>query len=137
MKKVKLHPSPDMKFPDIADLKFFRSDADLFYFNAGDFLKESQPNTGLSISGFFQSFQYLIDALRERNGLDSEDLIVSDLDGKEYLEECLALPFLAYSNRIFGVFLIERMEDLLRFGFTINDTMAEYFYQTRFDLQSK
>lgn len=136
MKKLKLHPSSETKFPDISDLKFFRSEADLYYFNAGDFLQKSEPGVRPCIADFFRSFHFLIEALRNRNGLEEGDLYVSDPSGKEYLEECLVLPFLAYVDMSFGVYMIERTEDLLRFGFSINDTMAKYFYQTRLDQQS-
>lgn len=133
MKKVKLHPADESKLPDIPELKFFCADVDLYYFNAGEFLKKSKSRPGTSIPDFLNSFQFLIQALRETNNLEEADLYVSDITGNEYLEECLTLPFLAYVERSFGPYLFERMEELLRYGFSVNDPMIKFLYQTRFD----
>lgn len=136
MKMVKLCPCPVTKFPDIGDLKFFRSDVDLYYFNAGALLQKSEMKIGSGIVDFLDAFGYLIDAIRERNGLDERDLHVHDASGEEYLEECLVMPFLMYVDRGFGPYLFERMEEMMCYGFTVNDTMVKFFYDSRFDQQS-
>lgn len=133
MKTTKMNPCSDDKFIDIPNLKFYRTDADLFYFDATNLLKDCPPQEGLGIEAFFKAFSYLIDAIKERNDLGEDDLHVSDDTGKEYLEECLVIPFLAYVDRRFGPYMVERMEELMRFGFSINDNMAQFFYKTRFD----
>lgn len=132
MQTVKLFPCAENKFPDIADLKFYRTDADLYYFDATRFLKKSPFREKLSIENFREVFSYLIGTLTEASGIDEADLYIRDDLGSEFLEESLALLFLAYVDRSFGPYMIERMEELIRFGFSINDNMAQFFYKTRF-----
>lgn len=132
MQTVKFYPCTEDKFSDIPDLKFYRTDADLYYFDATGFIKKAPHPENLGVESFLKVFSYLIDAIRETNGIDAGDLYIRDDSGMELLEESLAIPFLAYVDRRFGPYLIERMEELIRFGFSINDNMAQFFYQTRF-----
>lgn len=131
---AELSPCAENKFPDIPDLKFYRSQSDLFYFDATHFLRCASPDGTLNVENFLNAFAYLIAAIRDSCGIDNADLCIQDAAGEKYLEESLAVPFLAYVDRRFGPYLIERIEELLRFGFSVNDTMAKYFYTTRFDL---
>lgn len=132
-KMAELIPCAENKFPDIPDLKFYRSQTDLFYFDATHFLSCNSPDSTLNIENFLHSFAYLIAAIRDACGIDNDDLCLTGAAGEQFLEESLAIPFLAYVDRRFGPYLVERMEELIRFGFSVNDTMAKYFYNTRFD----
>lgn len=132
MQTAKLFPCAENKFPDIADLKFYRTDADLYYFDATHFIKKAPFNENLSVENFREVFSYLIGTLTEASGIDEADLYIRDDSGSELLEESLAMLFLAYVDRSFGPYMIERMEELIRFGFSINDNMAQFFYKTRF-----
>lgn len=133
IKMAELTPCAENKFPDISDLKFYRSQSDLFYFDATHFLKCASPDHTLNVADFLHAFAYLIAAIRDSCGIDNSDLCIQGSSGEQYLEESLVIPFLAYADRGFGPYLIERMEELLRFGFSVNDTMAKYFYTTRFE----
>lgn len=133
MKTAKLSPCREVKFPDIPDLKFFKTEADLYYFDATGYLKNSKPEDGKNIEHFFTAFAFQIGAIQESNGIGEAALRIHDDAGNEYLEECLALPFMEYVNRWFGPYLIDRMEELIRFGFSVNDNMARFFYEARFE----
>lgn len=133
MKTEKLYPCAEDKFPDIPNLKFYRTDRDLFYFDATGFIKQAPNQDKLSIAHFFKAFGYLIDSIILTSGIDRGDLYMKADSDIEYLEECLVIPFLAYVDRGFGPYLIERMEEVLRFGLSINDNMAQFFYKTRFE----
>lgn len=132
MQTTKLFPCAEIKFPDIPDMKFYRTEADLYYFDATHFVKKAPRPEKLSIGNFQEVFSYLIDALTEASGIAATDLYIRDESGTEFLEESLALLFVAYVDRSFGPYMIERMEELIRFGFSINDNMAHFFYQSRF-----
>ena len=132
MQTTKLFPCTEDKFPDIPDLKFYRTNADLYYFDASHFIQKAPLHEKLSVENFRKVFSYLIGTLTEASGIDEADLYIRDDSGSEFLEESLAIPFLAYVDRSFGPYMIERMEELIRFGFSINDNMAQFFYQTRF-----
>lgn len=132
MQTAKLFPCTEDKFPDIPDLKFYRTDADIYYFDATHFIQKAPLHEKLSVENFRKVFSYLISALTEASGIDEADLYIRDDSGKEFLEESLAMLFLSYVDRWFGPYLIERMEELIRFGFSINDNMAQFFYKTRF-----
>lgn len=132
MQTTKLSPCAESKFPDIADLKFYRTEADLYYFDATHLVGKAPFNEKLSIGNFREVFSYLIDALTEASGITAADLYIRDDSGTEFLEESLAMLFLSYVDRSFGPYMIERMEELIRFGFSINDNMAQFFYHTRF-----
>lgn len=133
MQSVTLSPCGEGKFPTIPDLKFFRTDNDLFYFDAAGYLKNIQNQQPLNIDDFFSTFDFLTELIVEAHGIDREDLCVVDENGIVYLEECLAIPFLIYTERWFWAYLVARMEDLLMFGVTINDSLARHFYHARFE----
>lgn len=133
MQTAKLFPCEEDKFPDIPDLKFYRTDTDLYYFDATHFMKKAPLQENLSVENFRKVFSYLIGAVIEASGIDDADLYIRDDKGTEFIEESLAMLFLSYVDRWFGPYLIERMEELIRFGFSINDNMAQFFYKTRFE----
>lgn len=114
-------------------MKFYRTDADLYYFDATHFMKKVPLQENLSVENFRKVFSYLIGAVIEVSGIDDADLYIRDDAGTEFLEESLALLFLSYVDRGFAPYLIERMEELIRFGFSINDNMVQFFYKTRFE----
>lgn len=133
MKTVRLSPCKNGKFPDIPDLRFYQTEDDLFYFNATHCLGKADPGTEHSISDFLAKFDYLIGTLCQSNKITGEELLVQDAAGAVYLEECLAIPFMAYIDPWFGPYIVERMEELIRFGFTINDNFCRFFHKTRFE----
>lgn len=133
MKTVKLTPCNESKFPDIPDLKFYRTEDELYYFDAENYLGRSDPPSGRSIEEFLATFDFQISAIADGNGIPPEDVLVANDSGDKFLEECLFVPFLTYVDPGLGPYLVLRLEELLRFGFTINDNMAQYFYKTRFE----
>nr|DAT18211.1 MAG TPA: hypothetical protein [Caudoviricetes sp.] len=132
MKTVKLSPCEENKFPDIPDLKFYRTEGDLFYFDAAQCLSKADPTANVSVEDFLSKFDHLIGSLCENNAIVKDELTVTDDSGAIYLDECLVIPFLAYLDRSFGGYVIERMEELLMYGFTINDSFCRFFHKARF-----
>lgn len=132
MKTLRLTPCRENKFPDIPDLRFYRTEGDLFYFDATHCLSKGRTGIGYSIEEFLTRFDHLIDSLCMSNGIAKEELAVQDDSGRLFLEESLAIPFMVYIDPWFGPYIIERMEELVRYGFTISDHFCRFFSQTRF-----
>jgi hypothetical protein len=133
MNTPKLNRCSEVKFPDIGDLHFYESEDNFLFFDATHYIGKSEANERLNVDDFFSAFDHLIGALCETSGISRDRLIVNDGMGNVYLEECLAIPFLMYVERWFGPYLFLRMEELLRFGVTLNDNMTRYLYETRFE----
>lgn len=132
METVKISQCDENKFPDIPDLRFYRTEWGQHYFDASHCLSQGIPDREYSVEDFFNKFDFFIESLCESNGITKEELIVRDESGTLYLEECLALLFLAYIDKWFGAYMIERIEELVRYGFTISDKFCRFFSETRF-----
>jgi hypothetical protein len=125
--------SPENKFPVVPNMDFYETDKNSLYFSASDYIANSETKNSLSVEDFFTKFESLIETLCETTGIPRAELRVDDEKGNIFLEECLAIPFLIYAEPSFGPYLYLRMEELLRFGVTINDNVAKYFYESRFE----
>lgn len=132
MKKLKLSPCPENKFPDIPDMKFYRTDDEQFYFDATHCLTKVDSQAKYGVDDFLVKFDYLIETLCESNSLTKDAMTVTD-GSAVFLEECLAIPFMTYIDRWFGPYIIERIEELVRYGFTISDSYCRFFHATRFE----
>ena len=49
-------------------------------------------------------------------------IIRDEASGHLLIDECLALLFVVYIDPAFGVYLLERVDELLSGGFTVSDT---------------
>lgn len=132
MKTLQLSPLGENRFPDIEGLKFYEAQGEQLCFDASGYLASLGTENRLSIEDFFVRFAYFVEVLCETLGIAREELSVTDDKGGIYLDECLTIPFLTYTQRWFGPWVFLRAEELLRFGFTVNDAMADYFHATRF-----
>ena len=122
----------EYKFPDIPDMRFFETEEKLLYFNATHCIDKHAPTEQKTVSDFMVKFEYVIQTIQQSANLTDDDVAVQDEAGTVYLEESMALPFLWYLEGWFGPYLIDRAEDMLRYGFTINDNMLRFFYHNRF-----
>ncbi|MDR2890568.1 MAG: hypothetical protein LBV18_03055 [Alistipes sp.] len=129
MNTLKLSPLGESRFPDIPGLKFYEAEGGLLYFDTSHRLAALGPETGLSVGDFFTRFDFFVGTLCEALAVGQESLAVGDGNSDHvYLDECLIVPFLAYTERWFAPWMFLRVEELLRLGFTVNDDMARYLY---------
>lgn len=76
-----------------------------------------------NVRDFRVAFHHWATALADAYGIDREKMIIRDeASGHLLIDECLALLFVVYIDPAFGVYLLERVDELLSGGFTVSDT---------------
>ncbi len=133
MKKLKLAPCEEGKFPDIPGMDFYGSGEGVLYFDAAKYLAGQNAGEGLSVEDFFSKFDYLVDAFCRVGGITHGEMTVEDGTGVVYLDECLAVPFLMYAEPRLVPYLFQRMEEMLHYGFVIGDSLLRHLHSLRFD----
>lgn len=117
-------PCRQIRYREFPDLLFGRSQDDgSVYFDATHFMCSRGCEQHHGIREFRVAFQHWISALSEFYAIDAEDLIVYDqASGHLLIDDCLSLLFIVYIDPLFGVYMLERMSEMLTEGFTISDT---------------
>lgn len=123
-----------VRFGEFPELLFGKSqDNQLLYFNATQYIKKKGNPKTQNIRDFQLSFQHWISAAMQTYGIKQEDMIVCDeATGEILIDECLALPFLAYIDPEFGVYIMERMSEMLLNGIVGSDTWLLQAARRRF-----
>ena len=110
--------------PSFPDLLFgtLREDGPV-YFDATRFIQAKGDARRHNVRDFRVAFHHWATALADAYGIDREKMIIRDeASGHLLIDECLALLFVVYIDPAFGVYLLERVDELLSGGFTVSDT---------------
>lgn len=93
------------------------------YFDATHFILFRGDARRHSVPVFRTAFQHWISAAAEAYGTGcGEMFIVDEASGHFLIDECLALLFVVYIDPPFGIYLLERMSEMLAEGFAVSDT---------------
>lgn len=123
-----------VRYVEFPDLLFGKSQEDeFFYFNATYFIKLRGNPAKHNIRDFRIGFQHWIAAAEMTYEIEREDLIICDeATGEILIDECLALPFIAYIDPGFAMYMVERMSEMLLNGITVSDTWLLQNVRLRF-----
>lgn len=117
---------PDLLFGKLQDSQFFYFDATYYIQKKGDARKHN-------IRDFQIGFHYWITAAKQIYEIKQEDLLICDeATGHILIDECLALLFLAYIDPGFGMYIIERVSEMLINGIAVSDTWLIQATRLRF-----
>lgn len=113
-----------VRYGEFPDLLFGKSQEEgVFYFNATYFIQRRGNPAKHNIRDFRIGFQHWITAAEKTYEIEREDLIICDeATGDILIDECLALPFIAYIEPGFAMYMMERMSEMLLNGITVSDT---------------
>lgn len=123
MKEEKI-PCRIIRYREFPDLLFgtLREDGPV-YFDATRFIQAKGDARRHNVRDFRVAFHHWATALADAYGIDREKMIIRDeASGHLLIDECLALLFVVYIDPAFGVYLLERVDELLSGGFTVSDT---------------
>lgn len=124
-----------IRYREFPDLLFMRKSADerFFYFDATHFIQKKGNPAIQSIQDFQLTFRYWIEAASKVYAIKKENLFVQDhTTGHMLIDECLALPFSAYIDHEFAVYMMERISEMLIHGIAVSDTWLLHNAKLRF-----
>lgn len=122
-----------VRFGELPDLLFGKSDDGAEYFDATHFIKAAGDIRKHDVKSFEIGFTHWKGAVCRAYDISLEDLIITDeVTGHILIDESLALLFAAYIDPEFGVYLIERMAEMLTNGIVLSDTRILVSIRQRF-----
>lgn len=113
-----------IRYKEFPDLLFGTSHDDgPVYFDATHFIRSRSDERRHNVREFRMAFHHGIAALAETYGIDMEEIFVRDeASGHLLIDECLALLFVVYIEPAFGVYMLERLSEMLTDGLSVSDT---------------
>ena len=133
MKTMKV-PCRQVRYREFPELLFGTSAEDgPAYFDATHFILSRGDARRHSVQVFRTAFRHWISAAAEAYGIGHEDMfVVDEASGHFLIDECLALLFVVYIDPPFGIYLLERMSEMLTEGFAVSDTWLAHAADLRF-----
>lgn len=112
----------EIRYREFPDLLFtVRGDGNE-YFDATLYIKNKGDPDRHTIQGFKAAFAHWINATCDSYSLSEEDVFMSAPNGHILIDNALALLFVTYIDASFGVYMMERMSDMLLDGIVLSDT---------------
>ena len=132
MKTIKNHQGFRSRFGEFPDLLFATAGVRT-YFDMTHFLQVMKMDAEEKITEFTQGFALWLDRIGKVYGISLDECFAVDADTRHTLaEESFALPFLAYADPVFGVYMLESMSQMLLAGIACSDTYILMQAQARF-----
>lgn len=127
-------PCRQVRYREFPELLFGTSpEGGPAYFDATHFILARGDARRHSVELFRTAFRHWIPAAAEAYGTGSADMFaVDETSGHFLIDECLALLFAVYIDPPFGVYLLERMSEMLTEGFAVSDTWLAHAARLRF-----
>lgn len=121
--KVKITTPYAPRYGEFPDLLFGTSASSTIYFDATAYIKLKGDSKTHSACDFFSRFSFWTEAVKEAYALSDEDLCKLDaVTGHTLIDESLALLFVAYIDSGFGIYMLERISEMLLDGIVLSDT---------------
>ena len=132
MKALKNHQGFKSRFGEFPDL-LFATAGTRTYFDMTHFLQAMESDAEEKITEFTRGFALWLDQLGKVYGIPPDERFAVDAaTGHALAEESFALPFLAYADPVFGVYLLESMSQMLLAGIACSDSYILMQAQERF-----
>lgn len=112
----------EIRYREFPELLFTVRGDGCEYFDAFLYIKNKGDPSVHSVQGFRTAFAHWINAARDAYSLSEEELFIIAPNGHQLIDYALALLFVAYIDPTFGVYMIERVSDMLIGGIVLSDT---------------
>lgn len=121
--KLKILTPYTFKYREFPELLFGKSESGIVYFDATLYVTQKGDSQKHSPVDFIRKFSYWFDSVRMAYEIpDNEVVITDEATGHVLIDESLALLFVAYIDPSFGVYMLERVSEMLLDGVTLSDT---------------
>ena len=123
-----------VKYQEFPELIFGESEEGYQYFDASRYIIQKGDIKRHTVKEFRFAFSIWSDAICKTYEINPGYLIIEDTNtGHVFIEESMALLFIAYIDPYFGVYILERMNELFLGGFTLSDTALLLLTKERFN----
>lgn len=111
------------KYWEFPDLLFGKSATGIVYFDATLYVIQKGDSQRHSPVDFIRKFAHWFESVKTAYEIpDNEVVITDEATGHVLIDESLALLFVAYIDPGFGVYMLERVSEMLLDGVTLSDT---------------
>ena len=112
-----------LKNREFPELLFGKSVNGIVYFDATLYVTQKGDSQKHSPVDFIRRFAHWFDSVKTAYEIpDNEVVITDEATGHVLIDESLALLFVAYIDPPFGVYMLERVSEILLDGVTLSDT---------------
>lgn len=123
----------EVKYMEFPDLIFGISEDGVTYFDATHYILRKGDIKTHTIKDFDIGFYFWKRAICEAYQLDMNDLVIREENtGHIFIDESLAMLFIAYIDPGFGVYIMERISEMLLTGIVLSDTSLLMMVRERF-----
>ena len=121
--KLKTVTSFTLKYREFPELLFGKSESGTVYFDATLYVLQKGDSQKHSPVDFIRKFTHWFESVKAAYEIpDNEGVITDEATGHVLIDEALALLFVAYIDPAFGVYMLERVSEMLLDGVALSDT---------------
>lgn len=119
---IKILTPLTIRYGEFPELLFGTSAKGTAYFDATLYIAEKGDAKKHSPVDFIRKFSFWFETVKVAYEIaDNEIIITDEATGHVLIDESLALLFVAYINPDFGVYMLERVSEMLLDGITLSD----------------
>ena len=135
--RIEKVPCRTIRYREFPELLFGESpNSGSTYFDATHFIRSRGDEHRHNVKEFRIAFQHWITTLTNMYSIEKEALIICDeTSGHLLIDECLALLFVVYVDPDFGVYILERVSEILIDGFSVSDSWLVMAAGNRFTIE--
>ena len=130
-------PCRTIRYREFPELLFGESpNSGSTYFDATHFIRSRGDERRHNVQEFRIAFHHWITTLANMYSIEKEALVICDeTSGHLLIDECLALLFVVYVDPDFGVYILERVSEILIDGFSVSDSWLVMAAGNRFTIE--
>ena len=135
--RIEKVPCRTIRYREFPELLFGESpNSGSTYFDATHFIRSRGDEHRHNVKEFRIAFHDWITTLTNMYSIEKEALVIRDeTSGHLLIDECLALLFVVYVDPDFGVYILERVSELLIDGFSVSDSWLVMAAGNRFTIE--
>lgn len=135
--RIEKVPCRTIRYREFPELLFGESpNSGSTYFDATHFIRSRGDEHRHNVKEFRIAFHHWITTLTNMYDIEKEALVIRDeTSGHLLIDECLALLFVVYVDPDFGVYILERVSELLIDGFSVSDSWLVMAAGNRFTIE--
>ena len=135
--RIEKVPCRTIRYREFPELLFGESpNGGSTYFDATHFIRSRGDEHRHNVKEFRIAFHHWITTLTNMYSIEKEALVIRDeTSGHLLIDECLALLFVVYVDPDFGVYILERVSELLIDGFSVSDSWLVMAAGNRFTIE--
>ena len=135
--RIEKVPCRTIRYREFPELLFGESpNGGSTYFDATHFIRSRGDEHRHNVKEFRIAFHHWITTLTNMYSIEKESLVIRDeTSGHLLIDECLALLFVVYVDPDFGVYILERVSELLIDGFSVSDSWLVMAAGNRFTIE--